>query len=80
MNTYKATKVSSTNDGLYNSSRWSYRGHELRYIQGSGKGYPWTYYPKGTDLQHRGCAARSKSQATQAIDSLIEQNRIADYS
>lgn len=75
---HKAIKVASTRDIVYTGSRWTYRGHDLRYIQGSGKGYPWTYYPKGTDLEHRGCATQTKAEAMVAIDRLIEQGRLAD--
>jgi hypothetical protein len=80
MNTIEAIKVDSHKDEFGNRSTWSYRGHRLRYIQGEGRGYPWTYYPKGTDREHRGCATRTKSEAMQAIDSLIEQGRLRDLS
>jgi hypothetical protein len=78
MNTIEAIKVDSSKDEFGNRSTWSYRGHRLRYIQGEGRGYPWTYYPKGTDREHRGCAVRTKSEAIEAIDRLIEQGRLSD--
>ena len=80
MNSNEAIKLDSSKDEFGNRSTWSYRGHRLRYIQGEGRGYPWTYYPKGTDREHRGCAARTKAEAVQALDSLIDQGRLRDLS
>lgn len=80
MTTHEAIKIESSNDGLAARSTWMYRGHRLRYIQGSGSGYPWKVFYLGTSLQHCGIAKRNKAECIESIDKMIEQGRLSDLS
>jgi len=74
---HKAIKV-KTADMPFGWTLWNYRGHDLRYIAGSGRGYPWTYYYAGSTDSHRGFEARTKAEAMQSIDDAINSGRISD--